>query len=213
MKSKLTARHNVGRLAQYCAALTSLALLVPINATALIRQPSAPVIQDAVTIPADQLDSLVAPIALYPDNLLSQTLVASTYPLEIVQLQQYLEKNPGLTKDQKKLAAEIKKQPWDPSIQAMAALPDVVKFLADDIQWTTDLGNAFLAQQADVMDSIQRMRAKAQGTGALKDNQQMNVETQTVESKQVIVIEQANPEVVYVPSYNPTVVYGAPVYP
>src|SRR5688500_5311032 len=119
-------------------------------------------------IPADQLDALVAPIALYPDPLLSQTLVASTYPLEIVQLQQWLEKNPGL-KD-KKLVDAISKQPWDASIQAMSALPDVVKRLADDIQWTTDLGNAFLAQQSDVMASIQRMRVKAQGTGALKSN-------------------------------------------
>ena len=95
----------------------------------------------------------------------------------------------------------------------MAALPDVVKRLADDIQWTTDLGNAFLAQQSDVMDAVQRMRKKAQGTGALKSNQQQKVETQVVENKTVIVVEQSNPEVVYVPSYNPTVVYGAPVYP
>jgi len=169
--------------------------------------------QQAVKIPPDQLDSLVAPIALYPDNLLSQTLVASTYPLELIQLQQWLEKNPDLGKDQTKLAEAVKKQPWDPSIQAMAALPDVVKRLSDDIQWTTDLGNAFLAQQSDVMDSIQRMRAKAKGTGALASNQQQKVETQVIESKEVIVIEQSNPQVVYVPSYNPTVVYGAAVYP
>ncbi len=167
--------------------------------------------QDAPKIPADQLDSLVAPIAIYPDNLLSQVLVASTYPLEIMQLQQWLVKNPNL-KD-KALVDAVSKQPWDPSIQAMAALPDVVKRLADDIQWTTDLGNAFLAQQSDVMDAVQRMRKKAQDNGALKSNQQMKVETQVVESKQVIVVEQASPEVVYVPSYNPTVVYGAPVYP
>src|SRR4029434_7324239 len=136
---------------------------------------------------------------------------ASTYPLEIIQLQQWLQKHPDL-KD-KKLVDKVSKQPWDASIQAMAALPDVVKRLSDDIQWTTDLGNAFLAQQSDVMDAIQRMRAKAQGTGALASNQQQKVETQTVESKQVIVIEQASPEVGYVASYNPTVVYGAPAYP
>ena len=168
-------------------------------------------VQDAPQIPADQLDSLVAPIALYPDPLLSQTLVASTYPLEIMQLQQWLERNRSL-KD-KALMDAASKQPWDASIQAMAALPDVVKRLADDIQWTTDLGNAFLAQQSDVMDAIQRMRQKAQGTGALQSNQQQKVETRVVESKSVIVVEQANPEVVYVPSYNPTVVYGAPAYP
>src|SRR6266850_3060221 len=165
----------------------------------------------AQLIPSDQLDSLVAPIALYPDPLLAQTLAASTYPLELIQLQQWLPKHPGL-KD-KALADAVAKQPWDPSIQAMAALPDVVKWLADDIQWTTDLGNAFLAQQGDVMDAVQRMRAKAQDTGNLKSSPQQKVETQVIETKEVIVIQQADPQVVYVPSYNPTVVYGAPVYP
>src|SRR6201988_3203963 len=165
----------------------------------------------AAKIPPDQLDSLVAPIALYPDPLLAQTLAASTYPLEIIQLQQWLLRNPEL-KD-KALVDAVSKQTWDPSIQAMAALPDVVKRLADDITWTTDLGNAFLAQQADVMDAVQRMRQKAQGTGALKSNSQQKVETEVVENKTVIVVEQANPQVVYVPSYNPTVIYGPPVYP
>ena len=109
--------------------------------------------------------------------------MASTYPLEIIQLQQWLEKNPELAKDQKKLAEAVKKQPWDPSIQAMAALPDVVKRLSDDIQWTTDLGNAFLAQQTDVMDSVQRMRAKAKGTGALVSNEQQKVETRQLRAR------------------------------
>ena len=153
----------------------------------------------------------MAPIALYPDPMLSQTLVASTYPLEIIQLQQWLEKNKNL-KD-KALAEAVKKQDWDPSIQAMAALPEVVKQMAENIKWTTDLGNAFLAQQGDVMDAVQRMRKKANDAGNLKSSEQQKVETKVVESKQVIVIQQASPEVVYVPSYNPTVVYGAPVYP
>jgi hypothetical protein len=165
----------------------------------------------AVKLSNDQLDSLVAPIALYPDPLLSQTLVASTYPLEIIQLQQWLEKNKDL-KD-KALTDAVKKQDWDPSIQAMALLPDVVKRLSDDIKWTTDLGNAFLAQQSDVMDAVQRMRGKAQEKGNLKSSEQQKVETKVVESKQVIVIEQSNPEVIYVPTYNPTVVYGPPLYP
>src|SRR5207248_11460095 len=108
----------------------------------------SPADEQTASIPPDQLDALVAPIALYPDPLLSQTLVASTYPLEIIQLQQWLEKNKGL-KD-KALADAVSKQPWDPSIQAMAPLPDLVKRLADNIQWTTDLGNAFLAQESDV---------------------------------------------------------------
>ena len=95
----------------------------------------------------------------------------------------------------------------------MAGLPDVVKRLADDIQWTTDLGNAFLAQQKDVMDAVQRMRKKAQEKGNLKTNEQQIVETKVVETQSVIVIEQANPQVIYVPTYSPTVVYGPPYYP
>src|SRR5467141_2872208 len=165
----------------------------------------------APKIPPHQLDSLAAPIALYPDPLLAQTLAASTYPLELIQLQQWLLKNPGL-KDQA-LADAVAKQPWDPSIQALAGLPDVVKRLADDIQWTTDLGNAFLAQQSGVMEAVQRMRKKAQDTGNLKSGEQQRVETKVIENKSVIVVEQANPQVVYVPSYDPVVVYGPPVYP
>src|SRR5215470_714908 len=165
----------------------------------------------SATIPPDQLDSLVAPIALYPDPLLAQVLAASTYPLEIVQLEQWLEKNKEL-KD-KALADAVAKQSWDPSIQALAALPDVVKRLADDIQWTADLGNAFLAQQSDVMEAVQRMRKKAQDKGTLKSSEQQKVETQVVEKKSVFVIEPASPEVIYVPSYDPVVVYGPPIYP
>ena len=127
-------------------------------------QAPAPVAQDVEHSP-DQLDSLVAPIALYPDPLLAQTLAASTYPLEVLQLQQWLAKNPGL-KD-KALLDAVARQPWDPSVQALAALPDVVTWLANDIQWTTDLGNAFLAQEADVMHAVQRMRQKAQAKGNL----------------------------------------------
>jgi Protein of unknown function (DUF3300) len=162
-------------------------------------------------IPPDQLDSLVAPIALYPDPLLAQVLAASTYPLEIIQLQQWLEKNKNL-KGQA-LADAVAKEPWDPSVESLAAVPDVAKRLANDIQWTTDLGNAFLAQEADVMAAVQRMRKKAEGKGNLKSTEQQKVETQTVDNKSVIVIQPASQEVVYVPSYDPVVVYGPPVYP
>jgi hypothetical protein len=162
-------------------------------------------------ISPDQLDSLVAPIALYPDPLLAQVLAASTYPLEIMQLQQWLTKNPGLSG--KALAEAVSRQPWDASVQAMAVLPDVVKRLADNIQWTTDLGNAFLAQESDTMNAVQRMRQKAEGTGSLQSTPQQVVETRVVENKSVIVIEPSSPETIYVPSYNPIVVYGAaPVY-
>jgi hypothetical protein len=185
--------------------------LADIEYASLSQEQASTSQNQAAKIPPDQLDSLVAPIALYPDPMLAQVLAASTYPLEIIQLQQWLTKNPGL-KD-KALADAVAKQSWDPSVQALAGLPDVVKRLADDIQWATDLGNAFLAQQSDVMDAVQRMRKKAQDKGNLKSNEQQKVETKVIESKSVIVVEQANPQVVYVPAYNPTVVYGPPVYP
>src|SRR5215470_10548427 len=133
--------------------------------------------QQITTLPPGQLDSLVAPIALYSDSLLAQTLAASTYPLEIIQLQQWMEKNKNL--QGQALAGAVAKQPWDPSIQALVAFPDVVTRMADNIQWTTDLGNAFLAQQSDVMAAVQRMRAKAEGTGNLTSNAQQIVSAQT----------------------------------
>jgi hypothetical protein len=148
-----------------CAAILCAVVLLPGNAVvaAQDQQPAAAPKQAAVKIPADQLDSLVAPIALYPDALLSQTLVASTYPLEVVQLKQWLDQHKDLKG--KALADAAQKQDWDPSIQALAALPDLVKQLADNIKWTTDLGNAFLAQQSDVMDAVQRCARKLRAQG------------------------------------------------
>jgi hypothetical protein len=183
----------------------------------VLAQEETTTTEEAPKIPNDQLDSLVAPIALYPDAMLAQTLAASTYPLEVMQLDQWMDKNKNL-KD-KALADAVAKQPWDPSVQSMAAFPDVVQRMAENIQWMTDVGNAVLAQQKDVMDAVQRMRAKAQGTGNLKTGSEQKVETKTTQSgQQVIVVEQANPEAVYVPSYDPEVVYGAapaeyPYYP
>ena len=217
MKRKGSQSRFSGERFRNVIAIVCAALLSSIPSVALTQTPEAQsqvmtTTKEAPKIPNDQLDSLVAPIALYPHQLLSQTLVASTYPLEIIQLQQWLDKNKNL-KDTA-LASAVQKENWDPSIQAMAAFPDVVKRLADDIQWTTDLGNAFLGQESDVMDAVQRMRAKAQSKGTLKTSAQQKVESQTVEGgKQVIVVQQANPDVVYVPSYDPTVVYGAPAYP
>jgi len=167
--------------------------------------------EDVAKIPNEQLDSLVAPIALYPDPLLAQTLAASTYPLEVIQLQQWMANNSYL-RDQA-LADAVEKQPWDPSVQAMATFPDVVNLLGDNIAWLTDLGNAFLAQQADVMDAVQRMRTTAQKNGNLNTTPEQTVQTQTSEGgEQAIVIEPANPDMVYVPSYDPTVVYGTSAY-
>ena len=197
---------------RWLLSLTGVLLLAPL-AGAAAAQDKAPAgsAADTAKIPMAQIEALVAPIALYPDPLLAQTLVASTYPLEIVQLEQWMAKHPGL-KD-KALADSVAKQPWDPSIQSMAVVPEVVKRLADDIQWTTELGNAFLAQQEDVMTAMQTLRKKAVEKGALTTNEQQKVDTQVVEKQTVIVVQPANPDVVYVPVYSPTVVYGPPVYP
>lgn len=221
MKSKAARPGSVIQSFHAIVAIACVTLLSSGSASTLAQTPPAtePAVQESATpepetpkIPNEQLDSLVAPIALYSDPLLAQTLVASTYPLEVIQLQQWMEKNKKL-KD-KALADAVAKQKWDPSIQALAAFPEVTQRLAGNIQWTADLGNAFLAQQADVMDAVQRMRTKAEGKGALKTNSQQKVTTRKVEgNKEVIVIEQANPEVVYIPSYDPEVVYGPATYP
>ena len=207
----LTHSGLVCRSSQLLIALLCVSLARPAESLLPAQQTTSASTQPGSRIPADQLDSLVAPIALYPDPMLAQVLAASTYPLEIIQLQQWLQRNPTLK--EKALADAVMKQPWDPSVQALAGLPDVVKRLADDIQWTADLGNAFLAQQSDVMDAVQRMRKKAQDKGTLKSTEQVKVETQVIERKEVVVIEQANPQVIYVPSYNPVVVWGPPVHP
>ncbi len=220
MKQPGSLSRSLGRPLYGSIAILCVAMLAPGDKLLLAQQAEPQVmtttttetVPPAPTIPGDQLDSLVAPIALYPDPLLAQTLAAATYPLEMIQLQQWIERNKDL-KD-KALADAVAKQPWDASVQSMVAFPDVVQRLSGNIQWTTDLGNAFLAQQSDVMDAVQRMRGKAEGTGSLKTSAQQTVETKSVEGgKQVIVIESASPEVVYVPSYDPTVVYGAPAYP
>lgn len=159
------------------------------DAFALILLPAASpqTNAQAATVSAGQLDSLVAPIALYPDPLLAQVLAASTYPQEVVQLQQWLSQNPSLTGQA--LAQAVAQQPLDPSVQAMAAFPDVVNNMAQNIQWTTDLGNAFLTQQSGVMDAVQRMRARAQANGTLESTPQQLVETKTVDNRPIIAIE------------------------
>jgi hypothetical protein len=214
MSRKLLQAKLPGGIVQSLVAVLCALLLAPGDAIVFPRQVSQQVSspgQESPNIPNDQIDSLVAPIALYPDPLLSQVLVASTYPLEIIQLQQWLQKNGTLNGAD--LTNAVEKQDWDPSIQAMSVFPDLVKRMGDNIKWTTDLGNAFLAQQSDVMDAVQRMRTKAKDAGQLKSNEQQTVEVKTVESKTVIVVEPTNPQVVYVPTYNPMVVYGPPIYP
>ncbi len=160
--------------------------------------------------PPDQLAAMVAPIALYPDALLSQVLVASTYPLEIVEAAQWLRQNSNLQGQQ--LVDAARQQNWDPSVQALVVFPDVINRLNSDVRWTTDLGNAFLAQQADVMAAVQRLRAEAQANGKLNSNSQETVTMQSQGDQSAIAIQPANPQVVYVPTYNPEYVWGPPPF-
>lgn len=172
--------------------------------------PQGPPPQQAQLLSPDQLNNLVAPVALYPDNLLSQVLVASTYPLEIVEASQWLQQNRNLQGQQ--LVDAARQMNWDPSIQALVVFPDVLNRLASDAQWTTALGNAFLAQQADVMNAVQNLRAEARASGKLNSGPQQTVTTQTQDGQSAIDIMPANPQEIYVPQYNPDYVWGPPPY-
>ena len=188
-------------------------LLFVLPAGVLLAQqpaPPAPPSPPAQPLSADQLDTLVAPVALYPDALLSEVLVAATYPLEVAEAPQWLRQNQNLQGQQ--LVAAARQQNWDASIQALVAFPDVINLLSSNIRWTTDLGNAFLAQQADVMNAVQRMRAQAKAKGKLNSNAQETVTTETQGDRNAIDIQPANPGVVSVPQYNPESIWGQPDY-
>ncbi len=161
----------------------------------------------------EELEQLVAPIALYPDALLAQILMASTYPLEIVSAARWVKANPQL-QDQA-LEDALQTQTWDPSVKSLAAFPQVLTMMSDKLDWTQKLGDAFLAQQKDVMDAVQRLRTKAQAQGHLQTTpeQKVIVEQPAGSQTTIVKIEPSNPQVVYVPTYNPTVVYGAWPYP
>jgi uncharacterized membrane protein YgcG len=180
--------------------------------------------QDAQNAPADQspsgtsapayttqtpaqLQQLVAPIALYPDSLVAQVLAASTFPAEIVEADRWLQDNSSLKGDA--LAQAVDQRNWDPSVKALTAFPSVLGNMDKNLSWTSSLGDAYYNQQQDVMDAVQVMRQKAQTSGNLKSTDQQTVEAQG----STIVIQPANPQVVYVPAYNPWVVYGGPIAP
>src|SRR5262245_3098336 len=159
-----------------------------------------------------ELDALVAPIALYPDALLAQVQMASNYPLEIVQADRWARANKSLKGD--KLDEALAKHDWDVTIKALVATPTVLTMMNDDLDWTQKLSDAVLAQQADVMDAVQRLRSKAEANGKLKTTKEQKVTvTKEADNKQVIVIEPTSPEAVYVPYYEPSVVYGSWDYP
>src|SRR2546429_131933 len=165
------------------------------------QQPQAPLVQQS----PQELQQLVAPIALYPDALVAQILAASTYPAEIVQTDRWMQSHAGLKGE--KLAEEVDKQPWDPSVKALTQFPSVLENMAKNLSWTSSLGDAYANQQQDVTDAVQAMRQQARKAGHLNSSEQEKVTTQG----NTIVIEPANPEVVYVPAYDPWLVYGEPI--
>jgi hypothetical protein len=193
-----------------------LALGAPV---ALAQSPApAPAAQNTSTAPAapvfkkEQIDQFMAPIALYPDALLSQMLMASTYPADVADAAAWSKANPKATGDA--AVKQVAGQPWDPSVQSLVAFPEALAQMGLHPDWVRNVGDAFLAQPDDVMASVQRLRAQAQKAGNLKTtDQQKVIVQQSTPQTTVIEIEPANPQVVYVPSYNPTVVYGTWAYP
>ena len=155
---------------------------------------------------AEELDALVAPIALYPDALVAQVLGAATFPDQVLEADTWLKQNPTLK--EKALTDAVDQQSWDPAVKALTQFPTVLNNLAQNLTWTSSLGEASAMQQQDVMAAIQRMRAKAYAAGNLKSGAEIKV---VQESPQIIIIQPANPQVIYVPTYNPTVVYGTAV--
>jgi hypothetical protein len=200
------------------AAVLCISLSVPLSAPVLASTgaPALPpqattTVAPAASFSQQELDQLLAPIALYPDELLAHVLMASTYPLEIILADRWAKANPGLKG--KALEDALQKQSWDPAVKALTVFPQVLAMMSEQIGWTHKLGDAFLAQPKNVMDTAQALRAKAVETGALKDTEQQKVVREVQNTTTIIKIEPTNPEVVYVPTYNPSVVYGAWPYP
>ncbi len=171
----------------------------------------APATADKPALKQEELEQLLAPIALYPDDLVSQLLMASTYPLEIVMADRWVKAHKDLKGDA--AAKALEQEPWDASVKSLVNFPDLLAMMSDKLDWTQKLGDTFLGQQTEVMDTIQKLRAKAKESGNLETNENQKVEVQQQGSTQVITIQSANPQVVYVPVYDPVVVYGAWPYP
>jgi hypothetical protein len=181
-------------------------LLTPVIASA--QTPSTPAAAPADGLLShEQLEALVAPIALYPDSLLSTVLMAATYPLEIVQAERWFKNNKSLSGDALKSASD--KQAWDDSVKALLATPPVLAMMSDKLDWTQKLGDAVLAQQTDVMDAIQRLRLRAQDNGKLTTTPEQTVTVEQQDNRRTVVIDQTSPDTVYVPAYDPNVVYGS----
>ena len=172
-----------------------------------VASPTAAPTSDQALLKPEQLEALVAPIALYPDALLANMLAAATYPLEVVEADRWIKEKKDLKGDAFK--GEVDKKSWDDSVKALTATPSVLDTMSDKLDWTKSLGDAMLAQQADLMDAIQRLREKARGNNKLSSNKQQKFIVTQQENKQVIVIEPTDPNALYVPYYEPATVYGA----
>jgi Protein of unknown function (DUF3300) len=160
----------------------------------------------------EEIEALVAPIALYPDSLLSQVLMASTYPLEIVQAARWVKANPNVKGEAAVKAVE--NETWDVSVKSLVAFPQALEPMNEKLDWTQKLGDAFLADQKSVLDAVQRLRTRAEQAGNLQSTEQQKVIVEQAAPQQTVIkIEPANPQVIYVPAYNPTIVYGAWMYP
>ena len=172
----------------------------------LLAMPAGGWAQGSGAAPAfkqEELEAILAPIALYPDELLAQVFIGSTYPLEIVEADRFVKASPNLKGDQ--LTKTLESKNWDPSVKSLVNFPSVLTMMSEKLEWTQKLGDAVIAQEKDVMNTVQTLRQKAQASGNLKTTSEQKVVVQ----EKTIVIESASPQVVYVPSYNPTVVYGA----
>ena len=163
------------------------------------------------TFSKEQVEQLVAPIALYPDSLLAQVLMAATYPADVAEAAKWSKANKDMKGDD--AIKKVESESWDPAVKSLVAFPQVLYMMGEKPDWVQNLGDAFLASSKDVLDAAQRLRTKAKSEGNLKSNEQQKIVIEQEASTQVIKIEPANPEVVYVPSYNPTVVYGSWPYP
>jgi hypothetical protein len=202
---------NLMSLSRQLAILVLALLLLSPFAARAQNQAAPPTASSDQLLKPEQLDALVAPVALYPDDLLSLVLMASTYPLEVVEADRWAKANKNLKGEQ--LKAAVDKQRWDDSVKSLAATPDVLSMMSSKLDWTQKLGDAVLAQQPDVMDAIQRMRTKADANKKLNSTKQQKVTKTQEQGKQVIIIEPTEPNTIYVPYYDPAVVYGAWPYP
>ena len=183
---------------------------IPFHAEAQNASPP-PATEDQQLLRSEQLDALVAPVALYPDALLAQVLMASTYPLEIVQADRWVAEHKDMDGD--RLKQEAEKQGWDDSVKSLVATPSVLSMMNSKLDWTEKLGDAVLAQQPDVMDAVQRLRSRAYTTNKLQSTKEQNVTVRQEGNKQIIAIAPTNPDTIYVPYYDPAVVYGEWPYP